>query len=200
MPSTAKIVFSFTAFYIIVGIYNFSSAGNFITPYFLNYFVLLVTSIYSFLINLKETKSYLLALYAIAILLIASSHSLTLSVLNKWIGFSEYSTITAFDIHKLIAIILFYGILGYIHIKANQYYRPQHKWFWLPLLFLTCSLVTVFLNFGFWQALFLSLYLLSFILFSNKLNTDQHPVFSDLVLQFVLFLVIENIRLITTSI
>lgn len=199
MPSITKIVFSFIALYIVIGFYNFSSSGQFITPFFLNYFILLATAIYSFLVDRNANGSLLLALYAFAILSIASSHSITLSILNKWVGFSDYSTIVAYDIHKLISIIVFYSTLGYIHTKAIKLHQ-QNKWFWLPILFLIGSLLSVLLNLGFWQVLLLSAYLLSFILFSNTLNKDGNPIFLALVLQFVLFLVIENIRLLTTGV
>ena len=199
MPSTAKIILVSIAFYLVVGIYNFSGSGTFITPYFLNYFLLIAISIYGFSVNIKEQCSYILICYAIGLTAIASSHSLTLTLLNKWIGFSNYTTISSTDIHKLIAIIIFYGILFYIHIKAVQHHKTS-LWFWLPLLFLLGSLVAVFINNGLWQAILLSIYMISFVLSSNKLNVQDLQVYRVLILQYVLFLVIENIRIITTGV
>lgn len=198
MPSEAKIVFSCIAFYLVVGLYNYSGTGVFITPYFLNYFVLFSVSIYSFFKNRSAKFSHSLALYSVGILSISSSHSLTLTILNKWFGISDLSTITASDLHKLIAITIFYVVLFLIHLHAVRHHKHT-KWFWLPLVFLIGSLIAVLINNGLWQTILLSAYMLSFIVFSNRLNIKNYQTYTALVFQFVLFLVLENIRFITTG-
>ncbi len=198
MPSTAKIVLSFIALYIIIGIYNYSGAGSFITPFFLNYYVLIGVGIYSYLINRKDAQSRLLALYSLALISIASSHSLTITTLNRWIGFSESTTIIVPDLYKLISILIFYTVLIYILFRSVPHHQ-NNQWFWVPFGLLLSSLIAVFMNNNLWQAVLLSLFMLSFVLWSNQFNAKHKHIFTAISFQLVLFLVIENIRFFTTA-
>jgi hypothetical protein len=198
MPSTEKIVFSVIAFYLVVGLYNFSGGAGFITPYFLNYLLLVAVSLYASIIHRKDPYAIYSWLYSLALLSIASAYSLTLTVLNKWLGFSEFSTITAHDIHKVLSIIIFYSILLVISVKLI-WYPKQSKWFWIPLLFLLLSFISVFLNLGIAQAILLSGFFVAFIFSARSSSDSKQAILQRLNFQFLLFLVLENIRLVTTG-
>ncbi|MFK8044526.1 MAG: hypothetical protein AB8B72_03470 [Crocinitomicaceae bacterium] len=198
MPTTTKIVFSTIAFYIVFGVFTYFQTGQFLTLFFLNYYLIVGLAIYSFVINFKKPQSTVLGLYAIAVTGVASSHSLTLSYLNKLLNFSNKSTIIANDWHKIIAILIFYSLLTIVFILAKNSFASSKR-FWVVLLFLIGSLIAVILNEEATQVILLSLFHLSFVLFSNKLNHNQVEVYSVLGFQFILFLVIENIRFVTTS-
>jgi F0F1-type ATP synthase membrane subunit c/vacuolar-type H+-ATPase subunit K len=62
------------------------------------------------------------------------------------------------------------------------------------------SFISVFLNLGIAQALLLSGFFVAFIFRSRSSSVARQPILQRLNFQFLLFLVLENIRLATTGI
>ena len=170
MKSDSKIVLIIIACFIVIGIYNYSASGVFLTPFFLNYFIFPLVAIWFF----AKYRGAILGVYLIGILSISLSHYMMLETLISQIF--KIESLYNFRIdpyHKLLGVALYFFAL--IYIEISRLHPVRHKLVnWFPTIILLLSFVFTLGNFGYWQAISLSVYMISYLIslrqpyFENK--------------------------------
>ena len=178
-----------------MGIYNYSSNGVFITPFFMNYILLCAVSWVFYILYFKKPKSYLLLIYAIGITLIGSSHELTLATVKQFFNLRSFQPENLPVAYKLSGIAFYFGALIWINsilIKKAKIIGG------INYILLGLSIVGILMNDTLFQAGGLSLFMLLSILGINFSKAKQAIVLELIGYQFLLFLFLENIRLFTS--
>lgn len=177
-----------------MGIYNYSASGVFLTPFFLNYFIFSGVGLWLFVKHLKSGHQLLYGIYALGILGVSATHPMTLQ------SFSTYFKLPYTAPHaiwQLVGLLLFFGTLMIIEIKRIRI-QPKSWSNWLPFLLLLTSIITTFLNLGYWQILFISVYIISYQISLKQTNYQNEKGLQGVGYQLLLFFVLENTRFFST--
>ena len=191
---------------MVIGLYNYSGTGVFITPFFLNYYIFLGVAIWFWIKSILQSKSTahddgltpeksssILGIYALGLAALTITHSLTINTLANLFKIEALANFEVQPLYKLIAIVFFFTTLFWIELKRLKTNR-QNILNWIPLALILTSFIFTLGNYHIAQSVFLSLYMIGFILSLKQKSYQNKLEWTSLGYQFVLFLILENIR------
>ena len=197
MKTDSKIAYIIIITYLITGLYSYSYNGIFITPFFLNYPILVGFSLYAWFIYRKHQDQIILGAYTFGLLAISFTHSLTVSAIGQLFKINSLIDLEIPEYLKVISIIIFYLTLFFIQFKIYKR-NNSLKITLINTAIILLSFIFVFLNFTYLQVISLSTFMLLSILTYNYNQKNTSEIQGNLSHQFLLFLIIENIRFIIT--
>ncbi len=160
----------------------------------MNYFIFSGVSLWLFVKHFKSDHQLLYGIYALGMLGVSATHPMTVQSFSTYFKL-PFSTPNA--IWQLIGLLLFFSALIFIEIKRIRI-QPKTWFNWLPLLLLLSSILSTFLNLGYWQIICISAYILSFQVSLQQNNYQNEKGLQGIDYQLLLFFVLENTRFFST--
>ncbi len=197
MNSDRKIVLTIIACFLVIGIYNYSASGVFLTPFFLNYFIFSLVSIWFLVKGIILGKKLIYAVYTIGILGVSVTHPMTIQSIAAYFKIRQLEGISLPPLYEFIGLLLFFMALCFIEIRRIR--STQVRIInWIPTVLLMVSAVATFYGLGYWQVFALSAYILSYLFSLRQSFQQNQSEFQGVGYQLFLFFVLENIRFLST--
>lgn len=190
MSRELKIVISIFLVFLIYGISSFFSLGAFVTPFFLDKFILLGVAVLFAILNYRLKNSYLLFLYIPAMLAFAMRDEFTIGYLSEKYR-SDFLIKNFNEPFYLISTIGYF--FGFYFVSVFHFYKVTNKRYLSAfLLFLIlASVVFTGTEIHYAPDITMGLFLLSFFLIVQWIKKDL-PVLETLTSQFLLLFLLTS--------